>query len=59
MYFKISRGFKDSRTAELMMQRAKKLKYNAAKKKKLSQLGRLIWPVLRGITEIYVELLYH
>ncbi|XP_064635355.1 leucine-rich repeat and IQ domain-containing protein 1-like isoform X2 [Lineus longissimus] len=31
-------GFKDSKTAELMMQRAKKLKYNALRKKKLSQL---------------------
>ena len=33
------RGFKDSRTAELMIQRARKLKYNAVKKKKLGQLG--------------------
>lgn len=35
----ICRGFKDSKTAELMMQRAKKLKYNSVKKKKLGQLG--------------------
>ena len=27
-------GFQDSRTAELMMARAKKLKYNAEKRKK-------------------------
>ncbi|XP_064599995.1 leucine-rich repeat and IQ domain-containing protein 1-like [Liolophura sinensis] len=31
-------GFKDSRTAELMLQRAKKMKYNADKKKKISKL---------------------
>nr|KAG5699220.1 hypothetical protein BaRGS_012741 [Batillaria attramentaria] len=31
-------GFKDSRTAELMMQRAKKMKYNAERRKKLSKL---------------------
>ncbi|KAI0223338.1 hypothetical protein LSAT2_025443 [Lamellibrachia satsuma] len=31
-------GFKDGRTAELMLQRAKKLKYNVAKRKKLSKL---------------------
>ncbi|ELU05763.1 hypothetical protein CAPTEDRAFT_189398 [Capitella teleta] len=31
-------GFKDSKTAELMLARAKKLKYNALNKKKLSQL---------------------
>lgn len=36
----ISRGFKDSRTAELMMARAKKMKYNADKKRKLSKLGK-------------------
>ena len=35
----ICRGFKDGRTAELMLARAKKLKYNDQKKKKLSQLG--------------------
>ena len=37
------RGFRDSRTAELMLQRAKKLKYNSLRKKKLSQLGRYIF----------------
>ncbi|XP_013403129.1 leucine-rich repeat and IQ domain-containing protein 1 [Lingula anatina] len=31
-------GFHDSRTAELMLQRAKKLKYNAEKRKKLNKL---------------------
>ncbi|XP_012942132.1 leucine-rich repeat and IQ domain-containing protein 1 [Aplysia californica] len=31
-------GFKDSRTAELMMARAKKMKYNAERKRKLSKL---------------------
>ena len=39
MFLMTCRGFKDGRTAELMMQRAKKLKYNALKKKKLSRLG--------------------
>ena len=38
-FVKTLNGFKDGRTAELMMQRAKKLKYNALKKKKLSRLG--------------------
>jgi hypothetical protein len=33
------RGFKDSRTAEQMMQRAKKMKLNAERRKKLSKLG--------------------
>jgi len=33
------RGFKDSTTAHLMMKRAKKLKYNAERKKKLGKLG--------------------
>ncbi|XP_067933062.1 leucine-rich repeat and IQ domain-containing protein 1-like [Watersipora subatra] len=32
-------GFKDSHTAELMMKRAKKLKYNSQRKKKLDKLG--------------------
>ncbi|XP_050408807.1 leucine-rich repeat and IQ domain-containing protein 1 [Patella vulgata] len=31
-------GFKDSRTADLMIQRAKKMKYNAQRKKKLGKL---------------------
>ena len=40
MYFFFkNRGFKDTHTAELMLQRAKKLKYNSQRKKKLSQLG--------------------
>ena len=33
------RGFKDAHTAELMMKRAKKLKYNAQRRQKLSKLG--------------------
>jgi len=35
-----SRGFQSSGTAELMLKRAKKMKYNPARKKKL--LGELI-----------------
>ena len=35
-----SRGFKDTHTAELMMRRAKKLKYNTENKKKISKLGK-------------------
>ncbi|XP_025085062.1 leucine-rich repeat and IQ domain-containing protein 1-like [Pomacea canaliculata] len=31
-------GFKDSRTAELMLQRAKKMKYNAERRKRISKL---------------------
>lgn len=48
------RGFKDSHTAELMMKRAKKLKYNAQRKKKLNQLG--VW--LKA-SYSYQVLLYH
>ena len=35
-----SRGFKDANTAHVMMQRAKKLKYNAERRKKLGKLGK-------------------
>ncbi|KAK7098300.1 leucine-rich repeat- and IQ domain-containing protein 1-like isoform X2 [Littorina saxatilis] len=46
-------GFKDSRTAEMMMQRAKKMKYNAERRKKLSKLDpkqRLL--LLRKLEEV-------
>ena len=39
-YFCVYRGFKDSSTAHLMMQRAKKMKYNAERKKKIGKLGK-------------------
>lgn len=38
--FDYFRGFKDNRTAEMMLSRAKKMKYNAERRKKLSKLGK-------------------
>ena len=38
----VCRGFKDTRTAELFLQRARKLEHNTVQKQKFSQLGQYL-----------------
>jgi len=42
----VCRGFKDARTAELLLQRSRKLEHSSVQKKKFSQLGQYFLTVV-------------